>query len=206
MEALRQLLEVREVRGPAPAFTPVQLLYAVILIGSSAVMGRKRLKELLGIGEGSVRTMLSRLVSSGLAFSSREGLRLTEKGMELYSYLSRTVSELKRVVFEMPWTAKHNFGVVVRGMAGKVSTGVDERDEAVRNGASAAMVLTYTESGLEMPRVSNLSIERPEFAGKIISLFHPSVNDVVIIAGADDEVKSRYAALAAAVKLFVGKA
>ncbi|MEM2095646.1 MAG: DUF4443 domain-containing protein [Candidatus Caldarchaeum sp.] len=206
METLRQLLEVREVRGPAPAFTPVQLLYAVILIGSSAVMGRKRLKELLGIGEGSVRTMLSRLVSNGLASSSREGLRLTEKGMELYSYLNKTISELKRVVFEMPWDAKHNFGLVVRGMAGRVSTGVEERDEAVRNGASAAMVLTYTESGLEMPRVSNLSLERPEFAGKIISLFNPSVGDVVIIAGADDEMRSRYAALAAAVKLAVGKA
>ncbi|MCS6770049.1 MAG: hypothetical protein NZ570_06410 [Candidatus Caldarchaeum sp.] len=206
METLKQLSRAREFKGPSPAFTAIQLIYAVILIGSSAVMGRKRLTSQLGLGEGTVRTMLARLVSWELAFSTREGLRLTQKGVDLYQFLTKTITELKRVEFEMPWTAPHNYGVVVKDAADRVSTGVEERDEAVRNGASAAMVLTYLADGLHMPRVSNLSVERPDFAEKVIKFFTPSENDVILITGADDEAKARYSALAAAVKLVVGKA
>ncbi|MEM1946335.1 MAG: DUF4443 domain-containing protein [Candidatus Caldarchaeum sp.] len=206
METLRQLFLDRELKGPSPAFTTVQLLYAVFLLGSHTVLGRKRLTDYLGIGEGSVRTMLTRLTEKGLAVSTQKGLSLTDKGRELYDYLKKFLTAVKAVSFNMPWQAQHNHGLVVKGLADRVSTGVEERDEAIRNGASAAMVLTYMFDGLYMPRVANLTVEQPHFARQVVEFFKPSVNDVVIIAGADDDVKARYAALAAAVKLVVGKA
>ncbi len=206
MEALREVLQARELRGPSPAFTPVQLVYAVLLIGSSGFLGRKRLKDYLGIGEGSVRTMLSRLIGNGLAMSTRNGLSLTQKGKQLYERLKNSLSPIKQVTFEMPWKAKCSYGLVVKGYADKVSTGVEERDEAIRNGASAAMVLTYMPNGLHMPRITNLSAERPDFAQKIVEFFNPSPNDVIVITAADDEGKARYSALAVALKLFLGKA
>ncbi len=205
MEALREIFQDHGPRGPSPAFTPVQLVYAVLLIGSSDFLGRKRLKDYLGIGEGSARTILSHLVKKGLATSTRKGLSLTQKGKQLYEYLKSSLSPIKQITFEMPWTAKCSYGLVVKGCAELVSTGIEERDEAIRNGASAAMVLTYMPNGLYMPRITNLSVERPDFAQKIIDLFNPSENDVIVITAADDERRARYSAFAVALKL-IGKA
>ncbi|MEM4353204.1 MAG: DUF4443 domain-containing protein [Candidatus Caldarchaeum sp.] len=206
METLRQFFLDKELKGPSPAFTPIQLLYVILLLGSCTVLGRKRLRNYLGLGEGSVRTMLARLVEKGLALSTQKGLSLTDKGRQLYDYLRKFLTPVTPVPFQMPWQAGHNYGLVVKGLAEKVSTGVEERDEAIRNGASAAMVLTYMLDGLHMPRVANLTVEQPRFAQQVVEFFKPSVNDVVIIAGADEDLKARYAALAAAMKLVVGKA
>ncbi|BAJ50370.1 conserved hypothetical protein [Candidatus Caldarchaeum subterraneum] len=205
MEALRKILSVKEGKGPSPTFTEPQLVYLIFLIGSEPYIGRKRLKELLQLGEGSVRTMVSRLMKRGLAVSTRGGVALTEKGEEVYERLKKLVSPLRKISFKMPWEAPANYGLVVKGLAERISTGLEERDEAVRHGASAAMVLTFLSDGVHMPRVSNLSVERPEFAEQVKSFFKPEVGDVIIITGAEDEPRAMYSALAAALKILLGK-
>jgi len=205
-EMLRELFADVGVKGPTPAFTPVQIVYTILLLGSSEEIGRKRLKERLKIGEGSVRTLLSRLLSKGVITTTKKGIILTEKGRKLYAYLKQHLSPVLRIDFAMPWQPPHNYGVLVRGCAEKVSSGIDERDEAIRNGALAAMVLTQMMDGLYMPRVTNLSQERPDFAENVLKLFNPTVGDVIIIAGSDDENKAMYSALAAALKLLTEKA
>lgn len=205
MEQLRKLFLAKEGKGPLPAFTGVQLVYLIMLVGAETFVGRKRLTQLLGIGEGSVRTMLSKLAEWGMIASTRSGVTLTEKGRRLYEALSSALSPLMKVGFEMPWTASENYGVVVKGKADMVASGLEERDEAVRNGAAAAMVLTSLPDGIHMPRISNLSVERPDFAEKVSSFFKPSAGDVIIIAGADEERKAKFSALAAALKLLFGK-
>ncbi|MDW8084564.1 MAG: DUF4443 domain-containing protein [Candidatus Caldarchaeum sp.] len=205
MESIRKLLLSKETKGPLPAFTGVQLVYLILLVGSEPFIGRKKLTQLLGVGEGSVRTMLSRLVSLGYVVSTRSGITLTETGRKLYETLRNLVSPLMKVDFAMPWDAYHNYGVVLRGAAGKVSTGIEERDEAVRHGASAAMVLTCEPDGIHMPKVTNLSVERPEFAEQIKSFFKPVEGDVIIVAGAPTDHQAKYSALAAALKVLFEK-
>lgn len=206
MESIRKLLFTRQVKGPSPAFTGIQLLYLIFLVGSEPFIGRKRLTQLLGLGEGSVRTMLQRLSRLGYAKSTRSGIVLTENGKQLHESLMNVVKTVKKVDFEMPWKAAVNYGVVLRGLADRVSTGVDERDEAVRHGALAAMILAKLSDGLYMPKITNLSVERPEFANTVEAFFQPDVGDVIIITGAETEHDARYSALAAAFKLAFGKA
>ncbi|MDW8063510.1 MAG: DUF4443 domain-containing protein [Candidatus Caldarchaeum sp.] len=206
METIRKLLSSKEMKGPLPAFTGVQLVYMILLLGSEPFVGRKKLTQLLGVGEGSVRTMLTRLSSQGYVVSTRRGITLTEAGRKVYESMRKLISPLLKVDFAMPWDAVHNYGVVVKGMAEKVSTGVDERDEAIRHGASAAMVLTCQSDGIYMPRITNLSTERPEFAQQIQSFFKPDTGDVIIVAGAPTEREAKYSALAAGLKILFGKA
>ncbi|MEM4574173.1 MAG: DUF4443 domain-containing protein [Candidatus Caldarchaeum sp.] len=205
MESIRKLLFTRQVKGPSPAFTGIQLLYLIFLVGSEPFIGRKRLTQLLGLGEGSVRTMLSRLSRLGYAKSTRSGIVLTDNGKQLHEKLTLIVKSLKKVDFEMPWEAAVNYGVLLRGVADNVSTGVEERDEAVRHGALAAMILAKLSDGLYMPKITNLSVERPEFANTVEAFFQPEVGDVIIITGAGTEHEAKYSALAAAFKLVFGK-
>lgn len=206
METVRKLLLSKEVKGPLPAFTGVQLVYFIFLVGAEPRVGRKKLTRLLGVGEGSVRTMLSRLTELGYVTSTRSGVELTANGSKIYEALREYLSPPIKVDFPMPWDSIHNYGIVLKGLAERVSTGIEERDEAVRYGASAAMVLTCLQDGIHMPKITNLSIERPEFAQHITSFFKPEVGDVIIITGAETEHDAKYSALAAALKILIGKA
>jgi hypothetical protein len=53
METLQKLSELRDLKGPSPAFTKVQLAYALMVVGGAEGVGRKRLAQLLGLGEGN---------------------------------------------------------------------------------------------------------------------------------------------------------
>jgi predicted transcriptional regulator len=190
-----------ETRGPLPAFTKVHVIYAIQIIRSHGTIGRKRLAELLSLGEGSVRTMLQRLRGLGLVTPAKGGYSLSDKGMQLDSYLRSRMTSLMELKIAMPWRSPHNVAAVVKGAAGHVTTGIPLRDASIRLGAAEALVLTYDREGLHMPRIANLSKERPEFAKQILETLKPEEGDVIIIAGADDAVASRYAALGAALTL-----
>ena len=198
---LDSLLKMGDVKGPTPAFTHVHMIYALTLLHQLGRAGRKRLSELLSLGEGSVRTLLQKLLSLTLVKSDRGGYRLTEKGMRLLTRLGAMVSPLTELDFPMPWRSERNIAVVVSGIKGLKGTGVEQRDVAIRYGASEAMVLTYERDGLHMPKVANLSVERPEFSSKIINRLRPKPGDIIIITGSPDLATSKYSALGAALSL-----
>jgi DNA-binding MarR family transcriptional regulator len=104
METLQKLSELRDLKGPSPAFTKVQLAYALMVVGGAEGVGRKRLAQLLGLGEGTVRTMVSRLASAGLIHTTRKGLSLTERGRQLYQSLTSIISSVGRASFPCPGT------------------------------------------------------------------------------------------------------
>ena len=200
MSELRALLEklTEKQPGPSPTFTAVQALGLILHLGKVRVVGRKRLGEALGMGEGAVRNLLSRLRAAGLIKVMRQGCRLSEKGLELYQRISEVVIDGGSLSLELPWEYPENYAVLMRGRASALRRGLEQRDAAIRAGAEAVMVLSYVDGSLHMPGVSNLSEERPEFASRLIEALKPMEGDVVIIAGARSLVDARNGALAAA--------
>lgn len=198
---LSEIESISETRGPLPAFTHVHIIYAILVIRNFGTIGRKRLAEQLALGEGSVRTMLQRLSGLGLVKPSRGGYGLSNKGMMLHSYITSRIILLTEVKIPLPWKSPHNAAVIVKGAAGKITSGIPQRDASIRHGALEALILTFDKNGLHMPRVANLSEERPQFARQILETLRPDLGDVIIIAGADEIFTARYAALGAALTL-----
>lgn len=201
VDGLMEILRLGDVRGPLPAFTHVHVVYALMLIQKHSKVGRKKLSELLGLGEGSVRTLLQKLSRLGLVTATRGGYGLSKRGFELLSFINSKIVRLTELRTPMPWKSPHNTGLVVRGGADVVTSGIIQRDASIRYGAEEALILTCLGDGLHMPGVSNLSKEHPDFAEQITSSLQPAEGDVVIIAGARDALVSRYAALGAALTL-----
>ncbi len=195
-ELLQRLAEKQQ--GPLPTFTSTQILGVILYLGRVGRVGRKRLSMELGIGEGAVRNILGRLKASGLVEVERGGCRLSPEGERLYSTLSETIVEVGDPGAELPWEYPHNYMVVVRGRAGRVRRGLEQRDAAIRAGAEAVMVLTYHNGCLYMPGVANLTEERPEFSSKIVGRARPMEGDVIIITGAWSVVDARNGSIAAA--------
>jgi len=184
--------------GPTPSFTSTHLLELLLYLGREAPVGRKKLSSTLKIGEGVIRSMLSRLVNASIVNVTNEGCVLTSKGMKIYKQISSILIEVGELDIEIPWDQPHNYAVVLKKRSHLVKKGLEQRDAAIRAGAEAALVMTYINDELYMPGVSVLSEERPDFASQIIEKIKPEEKDVIIIAGAKEYKKAKYGALAAA--------
>jgi len=135
--------------GAAPSFGEVHVVRTLLFL-SAGRAGRKSLVGVLGVGEGSVRTIIKRLKAEGLVESKPRGHALSPRG-------GRTVAALLRR-FAMPQDVeldivpgKRCCVTVAHNAAGKISTGVGERELAVRAGADGALLLRFSGGCLGFP-------------------------------------------------------
>lgn len=201
MSSVKKALErlTRRQPGPLPSFTRTQFMDLIMIIGRSETIGRKRLSRLMGLGEGAIRTMLMRLREDGLIeVVGKEGCKLTQKGRRVYKELEKLIKDIGELELELPWSHPSNYTIVMKNRASLVKRGLEQRDEAIRAGAKAAIILTYQDDKLMMPGVTDLMAEHPKFASSIIEAVKPENGDVIIIVGADDPLSARHGALAAA--------
>ncbi|MCS7145653.1 MAG: DUF4443 domain-containing protein [Nitrososphaerota archaeon] len=184
--------------GPTPTFSHVHVVRAIFVIAESPGIGRKRLAEALGVGEGVARTLLSRLRSEGLIETNRTGCFLTKKAQTLQRELELSISRPQQLNIKNTWPYLFSVGVIVKSAANLVRRGLEQRDEAVRAGAGGAITLVYHGGRLLMPGISDVSAEHSDFAKKVIEEMKPAEGDVIIISGAESLQAAENGAIAAA--------
>jgi predicted transcriptional regulator len=199
--AFKQILEKimgQKAPGPSPTFSVFHMLRAIELIAKKAT-GRSKLAEELGIGEGAVRTIISRLKDAGLITTSKLGCALTSKGLKLWDEY-KTVFGRKVGIGKSELTlAEYNFAILVKKRGHKVKSGMEQRDAAIMVGASGVTTIMFKEGCLIIPSVSdNIAKDFPKAANQIFRLLQPEENDVIIIGSADSLGKAEYGTLAAA--------
>jgi hypothetical protein len=161
-------------------------------------IGRNKLAEKLNVGEGAIRTIVSRLREAGLIVTSKEGCILTDKGLSLWKSFVEVYPKRVEIGKTALTTSKFNYAFLVKNRAHKVGSGIDQRDAAIMGGARRALVIVCRNGRLMIESVSNsIEEEFPEAAGEILEKLGPENNDVVVIAGADDPLRARRGAFAA---------
>src|SRR5512137_1314699 len=78
-----QQIAGKKAPGPSTTFTIFHIFYALELLAQKP-LGRNKLAEKLNVGDGAVRTIISRLKEAGLIETSKEGCNLTRKGQETW--------------------------------------------------------------------------------------------------------------------------
>ncbi len=182
-------------RGPLPRFTEVHVRAALELIHRRGRVGRPELGRRLGLGEGSARSLLKLLRRRGLVRPSRGGHVLTEKGRRMVGEPLRLV----RLDCGELTVGKVDVAVLVKGAAGRVRGGVEERDEAIKVGAKGATVLVFRDGALRFPD-SGRKV-RGKTAKRLVESLKPSEGDVVILGTGENEVEAELGARAAALRL-----
>jgi len=197
LDMLKQLAE-QKAAGPTPSFTELHLAKAIETIGRERI-GRLGLSERLGLGEGATRTLIERLLEARLVKISKRGCELTANGSLILKELSSKLGPIARVSKSPITIGPYDFGILVRKAANKVSSGIEQRDAAVRAGAKGAVTLVFKDHRLLMPPADELKIKNSRDAiEKILKNFRPAEGDVIIIAGADSEKNAEEGARAAA--------
>jgi DNA-binding transcriptional regulator LsrR (DeoR family) len=200
LKALRVLKELaaEKAAGPRPSFTQLDLARAIEIIGTEQI-GRNKLSERLGLGEGTTRTLIDRLLDARLIEISRSGCELTRSGHSVLNELNRRLGTRTIVPRSSVTVGTYNFGILVKGAANMVKRGIEQRDAAVRAGAGGAVTFVVKHGELVMPPAAESVMRRQgDFAKKIQEAFRPQESDAIIIAGADSEQNAEEGARAAA--------
>ncbi len=182
--------------GPEPLFDKGQVKRALELIGEHGPVGRKKLADKLGVGEGSMRTILSRLKDEDLITSSPRGHLLTDKGKQK---LDREPRKFLKIDAGDLTVASTNVATMVRDASENVDKGIEQRDEAIKVGAEGATVIVFRDGDLKLPD-SEEEIDA-QIRSKLLDFFDPSENDIIVVATADNEKDAERGALAAAESL-----
>jgi predicted transcriptional regulator len=184
--------------GPSPKFDEYHVIKILTTLLREGVVGRVRLSKMLSLGEGTTRTLLSRMKSMGLVEESKRGCSLTSLGREVAEVLASKILSVAEVSVKELGLEGKGVGVLVRGAATKADA-VGLRDEAVRRGARGLITIALRGGKLVMPMVEeDVEAKWPRIARSIIDAFKPSNGDVVLIGVADDTSKAERGALMAA--------
>lgn len=200
---IRALQDVTSRRGSGRVLTfgMPHVLKALQLLSGQRFVSRARFSAELGLGEGSVKTLISRLRESGMIDTIRSGAFLTDRGGRLARELSRAMPSECRMGRSDMLQSGSNHAIVLRGYSGAIRSGIEQRDYAIMCGASSAVTLLYRDGAFvfpatEVPALSDDGRIRDELAGGL----DLRDGDVVIIASSEDGLVSEISAKNAALR------
>ncbi len=197
LKRFMQQISGKKAPGPSTSFTIFHVFYALELLAQKP-LGRNKLAEKLKVGDGAVRTIISRLREAGLIETSKAGCALTERGREVWSQFEQVFPRQgalsKSELSEYPY----NYAVLVHNSSDKVKSGIDQRDAAIIAGAKKAFVMVYRTGHLSIKSVSdNIEQQYPEAAKQILEQLKPEENDAVVVASAESALRAKRGAFAA---------
>ena len=200
---MRALSVLREITGKIapgrpPAYTTAHALMGLEMIGAGLGVGRQQLSRELRLGEGTIRTMVTRMKGLRLVEATRGGMSLTEEGREVLAEANQVISSS-----EIPETSltvgSNNHAVLVRGASAKVGLGIEQRDAALIAGALGATTLICKGGGLLIPGTSEKL--DPEINRLILARLSPGEGDAIIVGSSDDPYLAELGAKSAALEL-----
>lgn len=184
--------------GRAPLFIEAHLVKALMTIDYEGTVGRIKLSKTLGLGEGTIRTMIRHLENEKLIDISKLGISLTNSGRKLTTTLKSRLSKEIEVPRSSLTIGPFNVAILVKKAADAVRGGVEQRDAAIKIGALGATTLIYRHGSLCMPVVDEDVFQHaPTVREALISKLKPQENDVIIIGSANDKLTAALGAIAA---------
>jgi len=197
LKKFMQQISGKKAPGPSTTFTIFHVFYALELL-SQKPLGRNKLAEKLNVGDGAVRTIISRLREAELIETSKEGCNLTRRGLEIWQQFQEMFPKRVEIPKSELAQSEFNFAFLVKNCGQKVKSGIDQRDAAIIAGARKALVIVFKNGHLCIESVSDcIEKEYPKAASFILKELMPQDDDVIIIAGSDSYLKAKRGAFAA---------
>ena len=197
LKKFMQQIAGKKAPGPSTTFTIFHVFYALELL-SQKPLGRNKLAEKLNVGDGAVRTIISRLREAELIETSKEGCNLTKKGLDIWQQFQEIFPKRIEIPRSELAGSEFNFAFLVKKSGQKVESGIDQRDAAIIAGARKALVIVFRNGHLCIESVSDcIEKQYPKAANQILKELMPQEDDVIIISGADSYLKAKRGAFAA---------
>lgn len=205
-----------------PSFEKVHIILALFIFEENEDgIGRYRLQKELLIGSGTARSLIRKLnetINFITVLSDEKGHVLTNTGQNYVKKLKQRIllieggdiSRFKDIIIKSEDNT--SYFCLVRNGADKITTGIEQRDAAIKVGGIGATCLLYNGEDLIFPSQTLTKSENEkirvedhifEYVTKLITKKNSSLqkNDVIIIGLGENIEKARLAALSAALTL-----
>ena len=183
------------------SFNMVHVFKALQLVKSRGHISRDLLSKELGLGEGSIRTLMRHLQMNDMIKATNAGTTMTQKGEALLLELLSSIPTEMNLPKCSIALGKFNFVVLLKQHSHAIKSGVEQRDAAIKIGAKGATTLLFKQNKFVMPSNTNYdSLQKePKISKLLIKTLNPEEGDAIII-GSDDmhEKRSEFAAKSAA--------
>ena len=206
LQSIGALLQIgdRPSRGPSHSFGKAHLIMAFMTVGESGTIGRQMLAARSGLTEGPARTIIKKLREDGYLDINASGCRLTKVGERAYKILCSRLTSIIPLEGSDLTIGLRQVGLAVRGGGKSVQGGLEQRDSAIKLGASGATTFVFKDGKFTIPGGSaDCEKEFPSKAWPALRKeLRPKNGDAVVVAGAQDETTAKLGALTAALTLF----
>jgi hypothetical protein len=185
--------------GPMFRFTDANVYWALHILSDGKRIGRKRLAEQIGVGEGSMRRILETLREWEMISIKQTGITITRSGL---GFLAELPVKVVDIDLGDAVVGEYSQAVLVFGVAGKIENGMQQRDAGIKAGADGCTTVVIRNGSLMIPPDWDLDKERPAVARKIREITNMTENDALIVGSSSDYHTAVSAALTAAFELF----
>ncbi len=174
------------------SFNMVHVFKALQLVKSRGHISRDLLSKELGLGEGSIRTLMRHLQMNNMIKATNAGTTMTQKGEALLLELLSSIPTEMNLPKCSIALGKFNYVVLLKQHSHAIKSGVEQRDAAIKIGAKGATTLLFKQNKFVMPSNTNYdSLQKePKISKLLIRTLNPEEGDAIII-GSDDIHKKR---------------
>jgi len=166
-----------------------QEVFILWLLATETEVGRYRLARMIGESQGVARGILSRMKRKGLIkVRSRVGARLSAKGSRRLHVLMKQnrLRSVQRSEMTFLGLGPQNVIFEVGGGSRSLVQGIEQRDAAIKAGASGAVTFIFDGKILKYPGVSEpVSKRSPVAVGQLKRQLRMRKGDVILIAFGD---------------------
>ena len=184
--------------GPMFRFSDANIYWALHLLSDGRRVGRKKLSDMVGIGEGSMRRIIDTLKEWNFITVKQTGITITKGGQVFLAQIPIRVVE---VDIGESTVGDYSQSVLVLDVADKVYNGMQQRDAGIKVGATGCTTIVIREGVLMIPPDWNIDERNPELAYKIRKETGITQNDIIIVGSADAKILAIEAAINAAFEL-----
>ena len=175
----------------ALSFDVVHVFAALQMIGNNGTTSRNALCSGLVLGEGTVKTLVKHLKMQGLIETSNRGAKMTAKGKGICEGLLLVIPAEMSLPKCSVSLSRFNYAVLVKEFGFAVGLGIEQRDAAIKMGATGATTLLFKDNKFVMPANSNDSLKKePRVRRMLVEKLNPREGDVIIIGSADSNEKT----------------
>jgi predicted transcriptional regulator len=183
--------------GPASRFGDTHIYWVLSFLNEKDPIGRSKLSDLTGIGEGSIRNVIETLKKWQVINVKQTGMTLTESGRKLLDSIPMKLIQVEKSEYAI---GAYQQGVLVKGVAGKIAKGTYKKERGMLAGANGAAVFMIKEGRLIMPKNWDMDTRDPKFARHLRDEGIEE-GDAIIISGANDSRVATISAISIALDL-----
>lgn len=198
---IRLISKVAERNAPSRilSFNMVHVFKTMQMMENDKKISRSLIMQELGLGEGSVKTLVKHMKRYDLVENSNSGMWLTNKGKTIYAKLHISIPKEIDIPKCSVVLGKFNHAVLLKEMAYNIRSGIEQRDEAIKTGAVGATTLIFRNQRFVLPGTGeDLMRNDQKVHSWLIEKLSPQENDVIIIGSSHNKKIAEMAAKSAA--------